>query len=813
MTGAHQSRWVVLGAGAIFSAIVAVAMPLRDAVGTALANHVTDRLARRNQVTTVLREVAPGRRRLQQIKDLVEARDVLGVHRAIPLPQGADAALSREFPLYVRRDLHSGLADWVTAKRRTGGLLLLAGPAGVGKTRCAFEVLHQELPDAEVFIPQNTAQLTSFAQSTGRELVVVWLNEIYNFLGPDKLTAELVRRLLNHARPILIVATIWTSRLDLLTGEGAAELNEDAFEILTVLAHVEHLPARFSDAELARAADLQHRDPRLRDALANADAELAGVLAAKPVLLAHWGDPSDPYAHAVLAAGIAATVCGHPNPIPSAVLEALAIARLDPRERAEATIDWFHSALAGACRPLAGLAVAVLEPCASTPGTIDGYRPHDILAQCAEIAVSDREILTLIASSSPRACHAIAVVVEPTRRGLPLAIAASRKAATDDDLPARHRAAFTLAVLLRRSGDTHGEQVALRLAMCATTDPARRSLAATSLGVLLQRQSDIAGAQSAYRAAMESGHPAHAALAALSLGSMLAVQGDTDSSQSVLAGAVASGYAPLAPGTAMGLALLHNARGDRAATADALRLETEVGPTDYAAQAAFSLGILLEEQGDVQQAEDAYQRAVALEHTQWSPAANVRLGMLHGWRGSLFSARDAYRAAIDSGHHEFAPFAAGRFGMLLAEHGDFGGAYQALQVAIDSGHPEHAPAALLSLGVLQQEAGEFETADATYRRVVQTGHLHHAPLAAACLGALLSELGDVRGAMSAFRRAVESGHDDIAPRAAVDLATLLAAEGDALGAREAYQTAIASRDAAAADSAARGLAELDRPTI
>src|SRR5690606_18931372 len=103
------------------------------------------------------------------------------------------------------------------------------------------------------------------------------------------------------------------------------------------------------------------------------------TLANKPELIRRWCHGGNPYGQAVISAGVDARRCGHPEPIPRPVIEALAEGYLTPKERAKADPkQWLDQALAWACTPIRGDS-APMNPIAATIGTIDGYQISDML--------------------------------------------------------------------------------------------------------------------------------------------------------------------------------------------------------------------------------------------------------------------------------------------------------------------------------------------------------------------------------------------------------------------------------------------------
>lgn len=115
----------------------------------------------------------------------ISDRALLGIHPSIPLPAGADLSLPPDLPLYVPRDLDADLRAWLTAHRMSGGFLLLVGPAASGKSRTAYELVHDMLADWPMFMPSTAGQVSDyFTADPAPGRLVIWLNETQKFLGP-----------------------------------------------------------------------------------------------------------------------------------------------------------------------------------------------------------------------------------------------------------------------------------------------------------------------------------------------------------------------------------------------------------------------------------------------------------------------------------------------------------------------------------------------------------------------------------------------------------------------------------------------------
>jgi tetratricopeptide (TPR) repeat protein len=555
---AHWPQGVLVGLGAFAAALVGLVKPLQDTVTDAWSKAIGRRFDRAEQRRDLLEATTPGVRR---VKDLDGQRAVLGIHSSIPLPEDADPTLSRELPLYVTRDVHATITTWITAHELTGGFLLLLGPAGAGKTRCLYEALREKLPDAPILLPKDAAQVDTFLATLDAKggPAVLWLNEIYDLLGPDQLTAALIRRALSHTRPVLIVATIWRERYDSLITVQGPDLNRDAYEILARLCDAHDLATAFTASELARVEQLGTRDPRLREALTslpNGYTDITCTLAAKPRLITHYTHYTNPYEHAVLTAAITATHLGHPDPIPEAVLKPLALAQLDPTTRAKAGKDWFTPALNAACTPLPGLTAAPMDPKAETdPETIDGYRPHDILTQTITPPVRDVDITTLIDNAEADVCRRIGAALYTRHGKTEAAIGATRKA-LEHGLPEKTaEGSYNLGFLLCESGDTDGARAAYQQAI----DTRHIDLAPSAminLGNLLRQLGDTDGARNAFQQAIDTGHIDQAPKALVNLGNLLNRLGDTDDARNAFQMAAASTHVEAAERARRALKLL-----------------------------------------------------------------------------------------------------------------------------------------------------------------------------------------------------------------------------------------------------------------
>jgi Flp pilus assembly protein TadD len=416
-------KWLVPTVLALTAAVVAFLKPTVVVFSQRLAGRARARSEEGERAEAALAAL-PGRGGRPPLVREVTSRAVLGIHEAIPLPAGAAAeGLSQELPEYVARDIDADLRPYLTARAVSGGgFALLVGPAAAGKTRTAYEALRQTLPDWHLLMPATGAEVNELAGSGAvPPRSVIWLNETQDFLtGTDQLTAASVRRLLTDtARPVILIGTIWPDRYDQLrtAGPPAAPSGGDgrpadrhrqadepapsspAWDSASVRSPEATAPigadARalleqsrtfrlrgFTPGEWDRADDLAARDPRLREAAHHRDSglTLTQILSAAPELIHRWEQADNPYGQAVITAAVTARRCGHPDTIPTTVLEPLTAQILTGTHRATAPADWFTTALAWACVPVHHTAgIAPLRPHGETIGQTDGYRVTDIL--------------------------------------------------------------------------------------------------------------------------------------------------------------------------------------------------------------------------------------------------------------------------------------------------------------------------------------------------------------------------------------------------------------------------------------------------
>ncbi|MGI5323599.1 tetratricopeptide repeat protein [Actinomadura nitritigenes] len=264
--------------------------------------------------------------------------NVLGVHPAIQVARRT----SGELPPYVPRDLDPEL-DGLLCR---GGLVVISGRSGAGKTRTAFETVRRAFPGHDLLVPRNAAALRALADS-GAALrdTVIWLDDIDRFLGTGEVDQQLDQQLVGRLCPggrsdAVIVATVRSQALlDLSTASSpSGRTLARSVRALLAPAAVLTLDEGLSDAEREGAEPFRH-DARIAEALDHAaESGFGEYLCAGPAILDRWrlGRAAEGGAALVGAALTSAAVhcrrAGCHAPLPLAVLERLYKDHLDPRD-------------------------------------------------------------------------------------------------------------------------------------------------------------------------------------------------------------------------------------------------------------------------------------------------------------------------------------------------------------------------------------------------------------------------------------------------------------------------------------------------
>jgi TPR repeat protein len=675
--------------------------------------------------------------RVREVKD----RALLGIHPAIPLPS-EESVLSREFPLYVLRDLDPELDDWIEDHRESGGFLLLVGPAAAGKTRTAYELIQRAVGDWRLFMPGTSAQLTEYIEkSDTADNLVVWVNEVQNFLGPDGLESGIVRQMLAATRPVLLIGTIWPDRYEILTDQlSASDLtdpNRDAREILEILADRKDLAANFTSDEYQRARVLAERDPRLHEVVQNGDhGQLAAILAAAPELVRRWVTAANPYGAAILTAAVFARICGHPALLPEAVLKSLASCFLTSEQRAKIGNEgWYADALEWCRRPVRGN-VTPLIPQSEVIGKIDGDSVSDVLVQhgrndariTSQLALAT-PWLHLIDSASPDACVIISLIAL-LRPGPPRAFEeAGKKAAEAGDIPSM----LNMGTVMYQRGDT--AQAEFWFARAAATG---NPLAMTHVANFLIDIGKKLEAEIVLRKSADLKFPP--AMDALS--ELLKDRGDAAEAEDWLRRAAVMHYPP----AMLSLAMLLHHRGEKPEAEEWAREAAQAGDVE----AMAFLGVILSERGEKTEAEAWLRKAARFRYPDRAglfghPIAMTELGSILLARGEREEAEFWWRQSARGGEHRAMTY----LGALLKDRGEITEAERLWRKAAEEGSELSAN----NLGTLSHERGDKSQAERWWRKAADAG----LAMSMAALAGLLNERGETQEAEEWWHRAAEGG--------------------------------------------------------
>lgn len=258
--------------------------------------------------------------------------DELGVHPSVRL-ESSSGERADQFPPYVPRDC-DGMIDETS---RRGGLVVIEGRSGSGKTRVAAESMRRILADRWLLTPDDAAALRQLAESAENlHDAVVWLNDLENFFGPSGLDVPMLSTLCPPGRTdVVLLATLRSEeRLDLETHSAFGPARSAASDVLRKAATIQ-LPLLFSRSERERAAELRS-DGRIAHWLdEGGETGLGEYLAAGPAAVARWLAGAGG-AHVTGAALVSAAVdCGRAHyrkPVPLDVLSEMSEHYLDERD-------------------------------------------------------------------------------------------------------------------------------------------------------------------------------------------------------------------------------------------------------------------------------------------------------------------------------------------------------------------------------------------------------------------------------------------------------------------------------------------------
>ncbi|MEU3992590.1 hypothetical protein AB0F24_30255 [Streptomyces platensis] len=678
----------------------------------------------------------------------------LGVHPAIPGPTAIPGSLSAPadvfvLPPYVEREHDQELRACLdrTASGQDAAFVVVRGESCTGKTRTAYEAVRACLSGWHLAFPKDAESLLAIlAADALSPRTILWLNEAQEFLsGPlGESAAVALRRRLEQAGPVIIIATLWPAHYRTLADRPENQGHDPHRQARALLAQAAlfHVPDTFQNSalEAARAKD----DSSLRTAICTSvGGAITQTLAAAPQLVDHYEQADGPpacYGKAVITAAMDARRLGHASPLPARLLEAAAPGYLTEAQRAAAPREWLPRALAYARTKVMGVAAALGD--AANPDGMgplpDVYRLADYLDHYARslrrysfppvsfwLAVEQH-------AASPADLHGLAESARQRGRFRTAENFFSRAAA--DGHPEAWEELAYLSQDWPSLGDS--EKLAWKAWEAGFPEPI------LNLALLYQQEGDHVEAERVSRAAADTGNPA--ALLALA-------QFPEYLESSEEAEQLANAAADL--GEVEALTFLGRIRmraGDVESADKFFQQALSVGDVS----AAFELMQMWERAGAKEKAERAACQAADLgDYFGLAALAALRSGS-----GSREDAERLARSAADLVGAQFS-------GIWDAPWSVYQGRWFSLSV----------------LAALAEEA-ERGSGERVYLEAAAEGDLY----ALTQLGHYRCALGDTSEAEKLYKKAAEFGHD----RALVALVWIREKEGDMKGAEEICRTAV-----------------------
>ena len=396
--------------------------------------------------------------------------EYLGVHRAFQVAEGRKVV-----PSYVSRT-HDRRLHSVLSEREDGPLfVLIIGGSSTGKTRTAYEALHQEYGNWQVCHPRDSHELSVFLRHRATiSETIIWLDEAHQYFG-GSVGSDLIqdiRNLFMSRQSALVVATIWPEELERLEPQIKNELNRVAVKI--------YLPESFSESDLEQARRIAQHDSQIAAVLGGSKFRglLIQALACGPDLVDRYEHGANVYGRAIISAAMDMRRIGVLPPFDQDLLQKAAAGYLDSSARADPPSDWFDTGLKWACTPVRN-AVPALDKARYRPGigVPDGYELADYLDQYGrqnrKTTIIPGELWEALLAHSVDGAERRQLGTEARRRSLCfLAVEFWRRS----DLRPGDREVVHLATLLERAGHLDEAERWLRFAASNADQSARRRL-------------------------------------------------------------------------------------------------------------------------------------------------------------------------------------------------------------------------------------------------------------------------------------------------------------------------------------------------
>lgn len=549
-------------------------------------------------------------------------------------------------PPYIPRDADGHLDDCLRHKP----FVVIVGESKSGKSRTAFEGLARVAPDHLIVAPElpslNAAAFTRLIESRLEEQLpgqlVVWLDDLNEFLATHTLTTRAVNRWLSMHPRVTIVGTIRSKELDALRRSNSLESGSVDVDRILDLATVVPLNAKLSSDEIGRAASAYPGEQFDEGAGAHF---VAGQQLIERLIA---GREACPRGVAVVEACIDCARGGMSGPIAQAVLEELGTTQLLEKgvnSGIELSDDWFDDAIRWATEPVSS-GIGLLQRVRGEAGV--GFRPFEYVRAYREGEVRDEigfapitedtwKILLRNANGWTLHRIGIAAIVNSEWAVAESAFSAGTK---EDDVHLTAHCYEDLAYVAESCGD---RARALSLLEKVTGSKCSRIVATANytLGRLLGR-SDPPRAESAYRRSLTVKDSPVFAKAAVNLGLLLRAN-HNETARATEEETVFIGESEPNPREIVGV--------EQEATA-LFQLAIESDDAEAVGNGANALGVSYAMHGQIYKAEKAFRQGADLGHV--TSKCNLIVHLLD--RGDTVGAQDEL-TAIDFGlvdHDELA---------------------------------------------------------------------------------------------------------------------------------------------------------------
>jgi tetratricopeptide (TPR) repeat protein len=543
--------------------------------------------------------VSGGHGRLPRVQD-VELKQ-LGVHPArVQVP-------------FIERDQQDKLDERIGPGRAA----LVVGHSMSGKTRLAAEVIKRKLPDALLLFAESGKALRElFDKELDPAGMVVWLDDLEEFLGVDGLTVGLLNRL--SAGKAIVVATIQVGQREMYRPRDQLR-PPPGWDVLQHFNEIS-LQRRLTNPELDRVRAMV-TDPGVLAAMDHYG--LAEYLGAGPDALDTFekGEVTNPVGHALVRAAIDWRRVGFTRPISQQILTTALPTYLTDRSDVPRTNQAIDDGLMWATAKINETVALLGQVFTDSNGPV--FEAFDYLIDqptCASTPIPDSIWALALKQADPDELFVIS-------------LAAFRQ----DKQP-------TAKTALLQAIDKDDSGVMLR--------------GVIDLSQLMQKTIDLGRAKTAYHQAIESGNAEGASTAAFDLERLLEGQGNLEEAKDFYLQAIESSDADLAPIAAANYWRLRQNHLEKTKAFYHQTIAESGGDAKLARRAAIKRWRRQQEQGNLEEVKDFYLQAIESGDADLAPRAAVNLGHLLQKQGDLAGAKAAYQRAIESGHTEWVPIAA-----------------------------------------------------------------------------------------------------------------------------------------------------------